>query len=144
MGSSQCDKPYSAALLNISAMSFGSLSANAIMALNKGAAAGNFYHDTGEGGISRYIANSLLVSAATVALCLSIGALAEMMQMSKSGVFAHFGSREELQISVIREYHHRFEEGKEYAIHVRRKDGPGGEEEDFLDENRRGSLFLIA
>jgi AcrR family transcriptional regulator len=41
---------------------------------------------------------------------LSIGALAEMMQMSKSGVFAHFGSREELQISVIREYHARFEE----------------------------------
>ncbi len=40
---------------------------------------------------------------------LSIGALAEMMQMSKSGVFAHFGSREELQISVIREYHQRFE-----------------------------------
>jgi AcrR family transcriptional regulator len=41
---------------------------------------------------------------------LSIGALAEMMQMSKSGVFAHFGSREELQISVIREYHARFED----------------------------------
>ncbi len=41
---------------------------------------------------------------------LSIGALAEVMQMSKSGVFAHFGSREELQISVIREYHARFEE----------------------------------
>ena len=41
---------------------------------------------------------------------LSIGALAEVMQMSKSGVFAHFGSREELQISVVREYHHRFEE----------------------------------
>lgn len=40
---------------------------------------------------------------------LSIGALAEVMQMSKSGVFAHFGSREELQISVIREYHRRFE-----------------------------------
>ncbi len=40
---------------------------------------------------------------------LSIGALAELMQMSKSGVFAHFGSREELQISVIREYHARFE-----------------------------------
>ncbi len=40
---------------------------------------------------------------------LSIGALAEVMQMSKSGVFAHFGSREELQISVIREYHARFE-----------------------------------
>jgi AcrR family transcriptional regulator len=41
---------------------------------------------------------------------LSIGALAEMMHMSKSGVFAHFGSREELQISVIREYHAKFEE----------------------------------
>lgn len=41
---------------------------------------------------------------------LSIGALAEVTQMSKSGVFAHFGSREELQISVIREYHHRFEQ----------------------------------
>ena len=41
---------------------------------------------------------------------LSIGALAEVMHMSKSGVFAHFGSREELQISVIREYHVRFEE----------------------------------
>ena len=40
---------------------------------------------------------------------LSIGALAEVMQMSKSGVFAHFGSREELQISVVREYHNRFE-----------------------------------
>ncbi len=40
---------------------------------------------------------------------LSIGVLAEVMRMSKSGVFAHFGSREELQISVIREYFHRFE-----------------------------------
>ena len=41
---------------------------------------------------------------------LSIGALAEVTQMSKSGVFAHFGSREELQIAVIREYHARFED----------------------------------
>jgi len=41
---------------------------------------------------------------------LSIGALAEAMHMSKSGVFAHFGSREELQISVVREYHNRFED----------------------------------
>jgi AcrR family transcriptional regulator len=40
---------------------------------------------------------------------LSIGALAEVTRMSKSGVFAHFGSREELQISVVREYHVRFE-----------------------------------
>jgi glutamate synthase domain-containing protein 2 len=54
VGSSQCSRPYSASLLNISAMSFGSLSANAVLALNKGAAAGGFYHDTGEGGISRY------------------------------------------------------------------------------------------
>ena len=41
---------------------------------------------------------------------LSIGALAEVTGMSKSGVFAHFGSREELQISVVREYHTRFED----------------------------------
>jgi AcrR family transcriptional regulator len=41
---------------------------------------------------------------------LSIGALAEVMRMSKSGVFAHFGSREELQISVIREYFKQFEQ----------------------------------
>ncbi|OBS30423.1 TetR family transcriptional regulator [Tepidimonas fonticaldi] len=40
---------------------------------------------------------------------LSIGAIAELMGMSKSGVFAHFGSREELQIAVVREYHARFE-----------------------------------
>lgn len=54
VGGPQCARPYSAALLNISAMSFGSLSAKAILALNKGAAAGGFYHDTGEGGLSRY------------------------------------------------------------------------------------------
>lgn len=41
---------------------------------------------------------------------ISIGALAELMHMSKSGVFAHFGSREELQISVVREYFHQFEQ----------------------------------
>lgn len=41
---------------------------------------------------------------------LSIGDLADAARMSKSGVFAHFGSREELQISVIREYHRRFED----------------------------------
>ena len=41
---------------------------------------------------------------------LSIGAVAETTKMSKSGVFAHFGSREELQISVVREYFHRFEQ----------------------------------
>ena len=41
---------------------------------------------------------------------LSIGAVAELTHMSKSGVFAHFGSREELQLSVVREYHARFEQ----------------------------------
>ncbi len=47
-------QPYSASVFNISAMSFGSLSANAIRALNKGAKLGGFYHDTGEGSISPY------------------------------------------------------------------------------------------
>jgi glutamate synthase domain-containing protein 2 len=47
-------KPYSASLFNISAMSFGALSANAILALNAGAKRGNFAHDTGEGSISRH------------------------------------------------------------------------------------------
>jgi len=41
---------------------------------------------------------------------LTIGLLAERMQMSKSGVFAHFGSREDLQVEVVREYHRRFEQ----------------------------------
>ncbi|MBO6510772.1 MAG: FMN-binding glutamate synthase family protein [Roseibium sp.] len=54
IGGPDCKQPYSASLFNISAMSFGSLSANAILALNKGAKAGNFYHDTGEGSVSRY------------------------------------------------------------------------------------------
>jgi len=47
-------QPYSASIFNISAMSFGALSANAILALNSGAKRGNFAHDTGEGSISRY------------------------------------------------------------------------------------------
>lgn len=50
----QRDQPYAASVFNISAMSFGSLSANAILALNDGARRGGFYHDTGEGSISRY------------------------------------------------------------------------------------------
>lgn len=54
VGGPQCTKPYSASILNISAMSFGSLGANAIEALNLGAKGGNFYHDTGEGGLSKY------------------------------------------------------------------------------------------
>lgn len=54
VGSSQCTKPYEASLFNISAMSFGSLSKNAIIALNNGAKQGGFYHNTGEGGLSPY------------------------------------------------------------------------------------------
>ncbi len=54
IGGDACAKPYSASVLNISAMSFGSLSARALEALNLGAKMGNFYHDTGEGGLSKY------------------------------------------------------------------------------------------
>ena len=49
-----CAQPYSVSVFNISAMSFGSLSANAVRALNEGARRGGFYHDTGEGSISPY------------------------------------------------------------------------------------------
>lgn len=52
IGGPDCKQPYNASILNISAMSFGSLSKNAVMALNKGAKAGGFAHNTGEGGIS--------------------------------------------------------------------------------------------
>ncbi|MFI4980810.1 MAG: FMN-binding glutamate synthase family protein [Nevskiales bacterium] len=52
IGGPSCAQPYSASVFNISAMSFGALSANAILALNDGARRGNFYHDTGEGSIS--------------------------------------------------------------------------------------------
>ncbi len=54
IGDVDCTKPYSASVFNISAMSFGSLSANAIRALNGGAKRGGFAHDTGEGGYSPY------------------------------------------------------------------------------------------
>jgi glutamate synthase domain-containing protein 2 len=54
VGDTECAKPYSASVFNISAMSFGSLSANAIRALNGGAKLGGFAHDTGEGGYSPY------------------------------------------------------------------------------------------
>ncbi len=53
-GGDQCKKPYMASPLNISAMSFGSLSSNAVRALNKGAKIGGFAHNTGEGSISPY------------------------------------------------------------------------------------------
>jgi len=54
VGGPDCKKPYSASLLNISAMSFGSLSENAIKSLNLGAQKGNFYHNTGEGGLTEF------------------------------------------------------------------------------------------
>ena len=57
------------------------------------------------------ILEAALVQASHMGLeGLSIGALADVTKMSKSGVFAHFGSREELQIAVVREYHAKFEE----------------------------------
>lgn len=52
IGGPGCKQPYSASLLNVSAMSYGSLSKNAILALNQGAKSGGFYHNTGEGGLS--------------------------------------------------------------------------------------------
>lgn len=54
VGGESCRQKYSASILNISAMSFGSLSAAAVSALNRGAQQGGFYHNTGEGGISPY------------------------------------------------------------------------------------------
>ncbi|WP_443943713.1 FMN-binding glutamate synthase family protein [Pedobacter sp. AW1-32] len=54
VGGPDCKQPYSASIYNISAMSFGSLSQNAILALNGGAKLGKFAHNTGEGGISDY------------------------------------------------------------------------------------------
>jgi len=54
LGGPDCTQPYGISLLNVSAMSFGALSGNAIEALSGGAARGGFAHDTGEGGISPY------------------------------------------------------------------------------------------
>ena len=54
IGGPACTQPYDAALLNVSAMSYGALSNNAISALNRGAKLGGFYHNTGEGGLSPY------------------------------------------------------------------------------------------
>ena len=54
VGGAACQQPYRISLFNVSAMSFGALSANAIMSLNRGAKLGGFAHDTGEGSISRH------------------------------------------------------------------------------------------
>jgi glutamate synthase domain-containing protein 2 len=54
IGGKDCTRPYAMALMNVSAMSFGAISANAIEALNQGAEKGGFAQDTGEGGLSRY------------------------------------------------------------------------------------------
>ncbi|WP_245168038.1 FMN-binding glutamate synthase family protein [Corynebacterium coyleae] len=54
IGGKDCTQPYSISMLNVSSMSFGSLSKNAVRALNKGAAMGGFAHNTGEGGVSPY------------------------------------------------------------------------------------------
>ena len=54
VGGPYCTQPYSSSVFNISAMSYGSLSKNAVMALNEGAKIGGFYHNTGEGGLTDY------------------------------------------------------------------------------------------
>lgn len=54
IGGPDCKQPYDASILNISAMSYGSLSRNAVMALNRGAKIGRFAHNTGEGGLTKY------------------------------------------------------------------------------------------
>ena len=54
IGGPDCKQPYSASLLNVSAMSYGALSKNAVLALSMGAKKGGFYHNTGEGGVSPY------------------------------------------------------------------------------------------
>lgn len=54
VGEGRCSKPYDASVYNISAMSFGALSANAVLAMNAGAKKGGFAHNTGEGGLSRH------------------------------------------------------------------------------------------
>lgn len=54
VGAEACTQPYAASIFNISSMSFGSMSANAVLALNRGAKLGRFAHWTGEGGVSRY------------------------------------------------------------------------------------------
>ena len=54
IGNFQCEQPYLSSRLNISALSFGAISKNGISALNKGAKKGGFYHNTGEGGLSKY------------------------------------------------------------------------------------------
>ena len=71
IGGPDCKKPYSASHLNVSAMSFGALSDNAVLALNSGAKLGGFYHNTGEGGMSKF---HLVRTPALVLLCLWVPA----------------------------------------------------------------------
>lgn len=54
IGGPQCSQPFDASLLNIASMSYGALSVNAVRAMNRGAAKGGFWHETGEGGLTRY------------------------------------------------------------------------------------------
>lgn len=76
----------------------------------RGAVSGHRISPKGQQTKALIIATALNLAMHNGLESLSIGGLAEATQMSKSGVFAHFGSREELQISVIREYHNQFEQ----------------------------------
>ena len=94
-------------------MSVTEIAAKSVRALPKdgrGGLAGGLAMQKGQQTKSAIVDAALGLAAHIGLEGLSIGTLAEVMHMSKSGVFAHFGSREELQISVIREYHARFEE----------------------------------
>ena len=61
MGEKNCSKPYSAVLLNVSAMSYGALSDSAILPSPKEPSMGGFYHNTGEGGISKFHLREVLI-----------------------------------------------------------------------------------
>ena len=77
IGGPDCRQPYSASVFNISAMSFGALSANAIRALNRGAKLGGFAHDTGEGGSAPITARTAATSSGRSAPAISAAARAD-------------------------------------------------------------------
>ena len=96
-------------------------SSSSVLRKPRGAAGGHRISPKGQQTKAHIIDAALQLAMHNGLESLSIGGLAEVTQMSKSGVFAHFGSREELQMSVIREYHQRFEQEVFYpALQVER------------------------
>ena len=84
IGGPQCGQPYSASIFNISAMSFGSLSANAIRALNRGAKIGNFAHDTGEGGLAPITRKPAATSSGKLPRAISAAAISMARSQRKN------------------------------------------------------------